>query len=94
MYQHHFNNLRKGGVRQRDGKISTYLGIGVGIDGRYYMLPTVWDNKIVSEKEAIRRAHKAGIENFPSYANQEEGETRYKQLHDFMSMDMLHPWFR
>lgn len=94
MYQHHFNNLRKGGVRNDDGSISTYRSIGVGINGRYYMLPTVWDNQILEDEEAIKRAHQAGIENFPSYESEEEGENRYQQLHDFMSTDMLHNWWK
>jgi hypothetical protein len=87
MYTHHFNNLAKGGVRNGDGSISSYRSIGVTIDGRYYLLPTVWDNRILEEDEAIRRAQESGIENFPSYRSMEEGERRYQELHKFMELD-------
>lgn len=89
LYNHHLENFRKGGVRHDDGSISTYRSIGVDLNGRYYTLPTVWDAQIVSDDEAIDRAVAAGLENFPSYRNEQEGEQRYQQLHDLMEKDML-----
>jgi hypothetical protein len=89
LYNHHLNNFRQGGVRHDDGSISTYLGIGVDLNGRYYMLPTVWDNQIVEPEEGIRRAIAGGLDKFPSYRNEEEGERRYQELHDLMERDMI-----
>jgi hypothetical protein len=87
MYTHHFNNLAKGGVRNADGSISSYRSVGSTINGRYYLLPTVWDNRILGTDEAIRRAIESGIENFPSYRTMEEGERRYQELHKLMELD-------
>lgn len=90
LYQHHLGNFRRGGVPQPTGQISTYLSHGIELDGRYYILPGVWEGEIIDDDdEIIRRSRKAGIENFPSYANEQEGEARYQQLHDFMVGDEI-----
>jgi hypothetical protein len=90
LYQHHLSNLRRGGVRWPDdpNAISTLYSIGEHIDGRYYMLPTIWDNQIIPPEEAVKRAISAGLQNFPSYENQEIGEKRYQQMHELMDRDM------
>ena len=87
IYRHHLANLARGGVRQPNGDISTFLNITAGLGGRTYVLPTVWDNAIVSEDEAIRRARSAGLENFPSYGSVEEAEKRYQAMHGYMERD-------
>jgi hypothetical protein len=87
MIAHHRNNLNMGGV-PNEGKTSTYLGSTFEVDGRHYMLPTVWDNKIVSPKEAMRRAREVGLHKFPSYPSVEEANRRYFDvLHPFMEQD-------
>jgi hypothetical protein len=88
MIQHHRNNLAKGGVKNPDGSTSTYKSIGVTVGDRYYMLPTIWDNKEVSAQEAVSRAQKVGFDRFPSYDTPEQGEARYQQLHGYMERDL------
>jgi hypothetical protein len=88
IYRHHLANLAKGGVRQPGGDVSTFLSTTVGIDGRSYILPTVWGNRIVTEDEAVQMARMAGLQNFPSYASDEEAEARYKQIHPYFERDL------
>ena len=89
LYQHHLNEFRRGGVPHATGEISTVYSTGQTIDGRYYVLPTVWGGQIVDEDEAVDRARADGLEKFPSYANEQEGETRYQDLHRLMERDMI-----
>ena len=86
MYQHHWDNIQKGGVRNKGG-ISSYYSITHPYNGRFYMLPTVWDNKIVSPKEGVRRSMEAGIENYPSYPTAKQADDRYMELHKLMELD-------
>lgn len=87
LYQHHLNEFRRGGVPHASGDISTVYSTGQTIDGRYYILPSVWDGQILNEDQASERARKAGLQNFPSYASPDEGEARYQQLHTLMEQD-------
>lgn len=84
-FQHHLDNLARGGVRQPNGDISTYLGSSFTIDGRVYMLPQVWDNMIVSPQEAVKRAKAVGLDKWPSYKTVKEADSRYMQIHMFMN---------
>jgi hypothetical protein len=88
-YQHHLANFNRGGVKNDDGSLSTYRSIGVNIEGREYVLPTVWDNQIISNDEAIKRAREVGLDNFPSYENPEEAEARYNMIHELMERDLM-----
>ena len=87
IYQHHLGNLAQGGVRQPDGRLSTFLNTTATFDGRAYVLPTVWDNKILETQAAIERARQAGLHNFPSYDTVEEAERRYQAIHGYMERD-------
>ena len=87
-YQHHLNNLAKGGVRQPNGEISTYLSKSYGFGKKTYMLPSVWDNQIINDdKEIIRRAREAGMARWPSYNSEKEAEKRYQDIHKYMERD-------
>lgn len=87
-YRHHLSNLSRGGVQDSSGnETSSYLSLGVDINGRYYMLPAVWDNQILGTPEAVRRAQEVGLDKWPSYNNQQEGEARYAQMHRYMERD-------
>jgi hypothetical protein len=86
-YEHHLRNLNMGGVRQPNGQVSTFLDTTVTFGNRTYILPTVWDNKIVSEDEAIRRARADGLDKWPSYPSEQAAEKRYNQLHGYMERD-------
>ena len=87
IYQHHLGNLSQGGVRQPNGKLSTFLNIISSFGDRAYILPTVWDNKILEQNAAIERARQAGLHNFPSYGTVEEAEQRYQAIHGYMERD-------
>lgn len=89
IYRHHLGNLSQGGVRQASGETSTFLSTTVGLGNRTYILPTVWDNQILAEREAVKRAQAAGLHNFPSYASVQEAEARYQQIHPYFERDLL-----
>jgi hypothetical protein len=89
LYQHHLDNYAKGGVSSAGGtKTSTVLAITVGQDDKTYVIPTVWNNKVVSKDQAIENADKAGFDKFPSYDSREQANARYSQMHTYMDEDM------
>jgi hypothetical protein len=59
----------------------------VGIDGKTYILPTVYDGKLLSDDAAIEKAKTLGLDKFPSYATEEEASARYNKMHDYMDRD-------
>lgn len=86
-YQHHLKNLSMGGV-PNEGKTSSYLSKTFTFGDRAYVLPSVWDNKIIEDnKEIVRRAREAGLEKFPSYGSVDEAEARYDKMHAYMERD-------
>jgi hypothetical protein len=91
LYEHHLTELGCGGVKNADGSISTVRNITVGIEGRTYAIPTVWDGKIVSDDEAIAHAQKAGLNRWPAYESPEQASERYNALHGYMERDIPKP---
>lgn len=87
LWTRHRANLDQGGVKNADGTTSTLSTITTEIDGRTYVLPTIWDNKRLGTEEAIGRAKKAGLEKFPSYGSEEEANARYDKLHSLIEKD-------
>jgi hypothetical protein len=88
LYQRHLDNLNgPGGVDNPDGSRSSLKQITVESDGKTYSIPTVYDGKIVSNEEAIKRAGAEGFDKFPSYATEQEAQARYDQLHGYMDKD-------
>jgi len=73
IYLHHINNLNSGlSVKNQDGSVSTVRTIIVG-DGEYeYLIPTVWDGKILSDEHAFKKALASGID-WPKAPSGEEG---------------------
>ena len=62
---HHYNNIKEGKtIKGEDGYLSTVVTIQVEDknlnDGKPTLIPTVYDGKIVSEKEAVKRAIDSG----------------------------------
>ena len=88
LYAHHRANLAKGGVKNDDGSTSTVRAVTVGFGDKTYVIPTVWDNKLLSVDEAIAKAKAKGIDTFPSYGSPEEAKSRYDQLHSVMEADI------
>jgi|SRR5215469_8496183 len=89
LYQHHLNNLWVGGrVDQPGGEVSTLLQAVVeGPGDRYYNIPTVWNGKVLSIPRARNEAAKVGWQHWPSYPSEEEADTRYMKMHDYMATD-------
>lgn len=96
LYQYHLNNLwSKGGfVHPHTGDISTLLQSVVEgpktVLGSYYNIPTVWEGKQHSDKEAREHAEKVlGWHNLPAYSSPEAADTRYAKMHPYMEKDTL-----
>ena len=88
LYERHLKNLwGSGGVTGEMGNRSTLMATTVGFGGRTYLIPTVWDGKILSDEQAILRAKREGLRNFPQYRSVEEAQARYSKIHDYMDMD-------
>jgi hypothetical protein len=87
LYQHHLDNLAKGGVKSKGGQTSTLLAVTVGEGGKTSIVPTVWDGKIVSQDQALKNADAVGFDKFPSYGSREEALDRYSKMHDYMNRD-------
>ncbi len=88
LYQHHLNNLQKTPLMNPDGSVSTIRQMTVGIGGRVYNLPTVWEGKALTPDEAIARARQVGLDKFPSYNSEGDAESRYNQMHKFMDQEV------
>lgn len=91
LYSHHLNNLYgEGKVIQENGDISTLLQRNVqGPNGQFYNIPSVWDGKILSPKEAMDKAAEIGWDKWPSYPTDQAAEDRYKQMHEFIDQDAM-----
>ena len=88
LYQRHLDNLNgPGGVDNANGSRSTLYQMGVDVDGKTYNIPTVYDGKILKPADAVKRAEKEGWDKFPSYASEDEAESRYSEMHKFMEKD-------
>ena len=89
---HHAQNVRNigsGGVRNPDGSISTVRqAVVTGPIGRFYSIPTVWNGKILDEREAVKMATRFGWDKWPSYATPEEADQRYFLMHNFLADDV------
>lgn len=90
LYQHHVDNItgQNGGksVKGADGKTSTIYSFNVRDGGRIYVIPKVWDGKILSGEEARKRA--GPLNQWPSYASTAEADKRYGAMHDIMEKDI------
>jgi hypothetical protein len=89
--RHLFNLFSPDGINNPDKSRSTLLQAGVNLDGKEYSIPTVYDGRVLSIDEAVKRAQAQGLHNFPSYNSPEEAESRYQQMHKFMERDMPPP---
>ena len=60
--RHHYRNIAEGkAVKNQDGSLSTVYTRQVDINGRPTLIPSVWDGKILGEREAYKRAVDSGI---------------------------------
>lgn len=82
-------NLGKGGFVHDDGSVSTVIAGVHTIDGRAYILPSVWDGKEHKDAgEIIKHAEKQGLSNFPNYGTVDEALKREKAMHNYMEKDV------
>ena len=88
LYAHHLNMLATGNVvNNADVSHSTLRAASVGIGGKTYNIPTVWDGKILPVREAMKRAAAKGWNHWPAYNSPEEADTRYALLHHYLERD-------
>lgn len=88
LYQHHLNNLQRGGVANPDGTTSTLYQVGFQDGGRTYNVPSIYGNAKLSPDDAINAAYGTGLSTFPSYASDFQAENRYHRMHNYMEQDM------
>tara|TARA_Y100000401_G_scaffold117449_1_gene126297 strand:- start:2580 stop:2921 length:342 start_codon:yes stop_codon:yes gene_type:complete len=83
--KHHFENIAGGkAVKNKDGSISTVYTRQIDINGVPTLIPSVWDGKILNEKDATKRAIKSRIK-WPQAQSHEELRAYDKTLHEGMS---------
>jgi len=91
--EHHYNNIKEGKTRQdKDGYINTVVTIQVDKikklnNGKPTLIPTVYDGKIVSEKEAIKKAIDSG-KKWTSADTHKQLREYDKKLHKQMSPEL------
>jgi len=61
-------------VENEDGTFSTERTVGVNIDGKEYVIPTLVNGEQLTIDEAVEHAREMGLENFPSFDSVEEAE--------------------
>lgn len=90
IYRHHLTNLNgTGKVENADGTISTVYQISFEADGKTYNVPTVWNGKILSPDDSIKKAKAIGLDKFPAYKSEADAELRYQKMHDYMERDTM-----
>ena len=91
--EHHYNNIKEGKTRQdKDGYINTVVTIQVDKikklnNGKPTLIPTVYNGKIVSEKEAIKKAIDSG-KKWTSADTHKQLREYDKKLHKQMSPEL------
>lgn len=73
---------RRPHVRNADGSMSTVRSMGVGIDGKQYLIPTVSDDgRIMSDDEAVREFKRTG-RHLGVYASPAESDRAGQAIHE------------
>lgn len=88
IWRHHKNNLdNKTAVRNPDGSVSTVKTIILG-DGEFeYLIPTVWEGKILSDDEAWEKAMSSGVD-WPKAPAGKEGVEALEMLDEVLHRGM------
>lgn len=66
-------------IRNPDGSYSTVRSIGIEMNGKYYLIPTVINGRIVSDEEAINSFEKTG-KHLGVFSNQEASDAYAESL--------------
>lgn len=88
IWQHHMSNVEGGKtVKNKDGSISTVRTMIMG-DGQYeYLIPTVWDGKVLSDQDAWDKAMSSGV-NWPKAPAGEKGVASLEHLDQQLHKNM------
>ena len=70
-----------------DGARSSLRQATVQVADKVHSIPTVRNGQFLEGPDAIKAAEAEGWDKFPSYANHDQAEARYGQMHDFMDKD-------
>lgn len=88
LYNTHLQNLNgTGKIVHPDGSISSLLQMSFESGGKIYNIPTVWGGKQLDPSDAIRAAEKVGLNKFPSYGTEDDAESRYEAMHQYLEKD-------
>ena len=68
-------------VKNPDGSISTVRTIGVNVDGKEVLIPTVINGKVVSNEEAVKHYRKTG-EHLGKFDSPEASTAYAESLHN------------
>jgi len=67
-------------VRNPDGSYSTVRSMGIEMDGKFYLIPTVINGRVVSDDEAIKSFEKTG-RHLGIFGSQAESDAYAERLH-------------
>ena len=83
--EHHYRNSARGNaVKNEDGSLSTVYTRQIDIDGVPTLIPLVWDGKILSVKDATKRAKDSKIP-WPTRQTHEELRAYDIEMHKEMT---------
>ncbi|HEY7419901.1 MAG TPA: hypothetical protein VH593_32285 [Ktedonobacteraceae bacterium] len=88
LYNLHRINLLNAPVNNPDGSVSTLRQMSVGLDGKTYNIPTVWDGQVLPPDQALAHARNVGLDAFPSYPDEATANKRYDQMHSVMEKEI------
>jgi len=73
---HHYENIATGNSKLNDdGSLSTIRSASVGINGRTYVIPTIWGGEQVDLETAVglAKASEGGLSSWPNFDDSPEG---------------------
>ena len=88
IWKHHVQNLKTGNqVHNEDGSVSTVRTVIMGDGVNEYLIPTVWEGKILSNEEAWDKAMHSGV-RWPRASAGEKGVASLEALDKLLHKDM------
>lgn len=91
--RHHRRELSRGGVRNKDGSISTFIGSENPILGAETVYPKLRNGKILSDEDARSAAEADQVVSrgkyWPTYESSDKAQQREKIMHLQMEEDLI-----